>query len=188
MMEEKMSEKRKMLAGELYRATDSELVADHLRAQALLERFNATRAIETEERIALLTELFGAFGSGSMLKPSFHCDYGFNITVGRNFFANYDCVFLDCNRIAIGDDVQIGPSVQIYTAQHPTEPETRRTGLEFALPVTIGDNVWIGGGSIVCPGVTIGDHTVIGAGSVVVRDLPPRVIAVGNPCRVVREV
>jgi maltose O-acetyltransferase len=188
MMGKERSEKQKMLAGELYRATDPELTADHLKAQALLEWFNATRATEAKQRSTLLSKLFASFGTGSVIKPSFRCDYGTNITVGRNFFANYDCVFLDCNRITIGDDVQIGPSVQIYTAQHPTDPETRRSGLEFALPVTIGDNVWIGGGSIVCPGVTIGDHTVIGAGSVVVRDLPPRVIAVGNPCRVVREI
>ncbi|MFP5286045.1 MAG: sugar O-acetyltransferase [Thermoanaerobaculia bacterium] len=180
------SEKQKMLAGELYRATDPELVGDHLRAQELLDQLNAMRAREVEERLALLTELLGAFGKGSMLKPSFRCDYGFNIAIGRNVFVNYDCVFLDCNRITIGDDVQIGPAVQIYTAQHPTDPETRRSGLEFALPVTVGDNVWIGGGAILCPGVTIGADTVIGAGSVVTRDQPAGVIAVGNPCRVLR--
>jgi maltose O-acetyltransferase len=121
-----------------------------------------------------------------VIQPSFRCDYGYNLLIGRNVFINYDCVFLDCNRITIGDDVQIGPAVQIYTAQHPTDAETRRSGLESALPVTVGDNVWIGGGAILCPGVTIGADTVIGAGSVVTRDLPPGVIAVGNPCRVLR--
>ena len=178
------SEKEKMLAGELYRATDSELVADHLRAQDLLQRFNATRADQVDQRLELLTQLCGAFGSGSVLKPAFRCDYGFNIRIGRNVFVNYDCVFLDCNRITIGDDVQIGPAVQIYTAQHPTDPATRRSGLEYALPVTVGDNVWIGGGTILCPGVAIGENTVVGAGSVVTRDLPPGVVAVGNPCRI----
>ena len=180
------NEKQRMLAGELYQGTDPELVADHLHAQDLLCRFNATRADAAEERLALLMELFGHFGRGSVLKPSFRCDYGYNILIGRNVFVNYDCVFLDCNRITIGDDVQIGPAVQIYTAQHPTDPETRRSGLEFALPVTVGDNAWIGGGAILCPGVTIGANTVVGAGSVVTRDLPPNVIAAGNPCRVIR--
>jgi maltose O-acetyltransferase len=133
-------------------------------------------------------ELIAYFGRGSVIQPSFRCDYGYNLLIGRNVFINYDCVFLDCNRITIGDDVQIGPAVQIYTAQHPTDAETRRSGLELALPVTVGDNVWIGGGAILCPGVTIGADTVIGAGSVVTRDLPPSVIAVGNPCRVLRSV
>ncbi|HTG34515.1 MAG TPA: sugar O-acetyltransferase [Thermoanaerobaculia bacterium] len=180
------TEKQKMLAGELYSSTDLELVADHLHAQDLLYQFNATKPDATEERLVLLMELFGHFGRGSALKPSFRCDYGYNILIGRNVFVNYDCVFLDCNRITIGDDVQIGPTVQIYTAQHPTDPETRRSGLEFALPVTVGDNVWIGGGAILCPGVTIGANTVMGAGSVVTRDLPPSVIAAGNPCQVIR--
>jgi maltose O-acetyltransferase len=180
------NEKQKMLAGELYSATDPELVADQLHAQNLLYQFNTTRAYAVEERLALLMELFGHFGPGSVLKPSFRCDYGYNILIGRNVFVNYDCVFLDCNRITIGDDVQIGPAVQIYTAQHPTDPETRRSGLEFALPVTVGDNAWIGGGAILCPGVTIGANTVVGAGSVVTRDLPSNVIAAGNPCRVIR--
>ena len=182
-----MTEKQKMLAGELYRANGPELTAERLRAQDLLYRFNATRPEDTEGRFALLKELFSGLGEGSAVNPSFRCDYGYNILIGRNVFVNYDCVFLDCNRITIGDDVQIGPSVQIYTAGHPTDPETRRSGLEFALPVTVGDNAWIGGGSILCPGVTIGANTVVGAGSVVVRDLPPGVVAVGNPCRVVGE-
>jgi len=177
-----------MLAGELYIASAPELVTENLRAQDLLFRFNMTRPEADSERRTLLSELFGAFGDGTVIKPSFRCDYGYNIQIGRNSFVNYDCVFLDCNRITIGDFVQIGPSVQIYTAQHPTDPETRRSGLEYALPVTIGDNVWIGGGAIVCPGVTIGANTVVGAGSVVVRDLPENVIAVGNPCRMVRSV
>lgn len=156
--------------------------------QELLDLFNATKAGEADERPALLRRLLGGCGEGSVIKPSFRCDYGFNIVIGRNVFVNYDCVFLDCNRITIGDFVQIGPSVQIYTAQHPADPEERRSGLEFALPITIGDNVWIGGGAILCPGVTLGADTVVGAGSVVTRDLPAGVVAVGNPCRVVRKI
>lgn len=182
------TEKQKMLAGELYIATDPELSSEQLRAQDLLFRFNATRPDAEAERQALLSELLGGCGEGTVIKPSFRCDYGYNIRIGRNSFVNYDCVFLDCNRITIGDFAQIGPSVQIYTAQHPTDLETRRSGLEYALPVTVGDNVWIGGGVIVCPGVTIGANSVVGAGSVVVRDLPENVIAVGNPCRVIRLV
>ena len=114
------------------------------------------------------------------------CDYGFNITIGKKTFINYDCVFLDCNNITIGDEVQIAPGVHIYTATHPLDPQQRRSGLERALPVAIADGVWLGGGAIICPGVTIGENTVIGAGAVVTRDLPPNVLAVGNPCRVIR--
>ncbi len=180
------TEKEKMRSGELYNAMDPELVADRLHAQHLLYQLNGSRPDAADERLELLLELIAYFGRGSVIQPSFRCDYGYNLLIGRNVFINYDCVFLDCNRITIGDDVLIGPAVQIYTAQHPTEAETRRSGLEFALPVTVGDNVWIGGGAILCPGVTIGADTVIGAGSVVTRDLPPSVIAVGNPCRVLR--
>jgi maltose O-acetyltransferase len=121
-----------------------------------------------------------------VLKPWFRCDYGRNIAIGANTFINYDCVFLDCNRITIGREVQIAPRVQIYTATHPLEAAVRRSGVEFALPVAIEDGVWLGGGAIVCPGVTIGENTVVGAGSVVTRDLPAGVLAVGNPCRVLR--
>jgi len=177
-----------MLAGELYLATDLQLVAEDLRAQELLFRFNMTGPRALEERRALLTELFDNFGAGAVLKPSFRCDYGSNISIGEESFVNYDCVFLDCNRITIGRDVQIAPRVQIYTATHPLDAATRQSKLEFALPVVIEDGAWLGGGTIVCPGVTIGKNTVVGAGSVVTRDLPPRVLAVGNPCRVLRSL
>jgi maltose O-acetyltransferase len=179
-------QKAKMLTGELYLASDPELVAEDLRAQDLLFRFNATRPHAAEERRTLLVELFDSFATGAVLKPSFRCDYGSNITIGAGTFINYDCVFLDCNRITIGREVQIAPRVQIYTATHPLEAVVRRSGLEFALPVVIEDGVWLGGGAIVCPGVTIGENTVVGAGSVVTRDLPAGVLAVGNPCRVLR--
>ncbi len=175
-----------MLAGEFYLAADPQLAAEDLRAQELLFRFNQTRPGADDERRSLLLELFDAFGTGAVLKPSFRCDYGSNISIGEDSFVNYDCVFLDCNRITIGREVQIAPRVQIYTATHPLDAATRRSKLEFALPVVIKDGAWLGGGAIVCPGVTIGENTVVGAGSVVTRDLPPGVLAVGNPCRVVR--
>jgi maltose O-acetyltransferase len=179
-------QKAKMLAGELYLASDPELTAAHLRAQRLLQRFNATPADAKEERRALLTELFTRFGEGTVLKPTLRCDYGFNIAIGKKTFINYDCVFLDCNKITIGDEVQIAPGVHIHTATHPLDPQQRRSGLERALPVAIADGVWLGAGAIICPGITIGENTVIGAGAVVTRDLPPNVLAVGNPCRVIR--
>lgn len=181
-------QKARMLAGELYFASDPELVAAHLRAQALLARFNATAADAAEERRALLADLFARFGAESVLKPTLRCDYGFNITIGDRTFVNFDCVFLDCNHIMIGDEVQIAPGVHIYTATHPIEAKARRSGVEYALPVTIGDGVWLGGGVIVCPGVTIGENTVVGAGSVVTRDLPANIVAAGNPCRVLRRL
>jgi maltose O-acetyltransferase len=179
-------QKAKMLAGELYLATDPELVAADLRAQELLFLFNATRPGADSQRRALLVELFDTFASGAVLRPSFRCDYGSNISIGEDTFINYDCVFLDCNRITLGREVQIAPRVQIYTATHPLDAARRRSKLEFALPVVIGDGAWLGGGVIVCPGVTIGQNTVVGAGSVVTRDLPDGVLAVGNPCRVLR--
>jgi maltose O-acetyltransferase len=180
------SEKEKMLAGELYRASDAVLTAERLRAREALHRFNAMPPAEDDEARALLAGLFGALGEGTVVMAPFRCDYGYNVRTGRNGFLNHDCVFLDCAPIAIGDDAQIGPGVHVYTATHPVEPETRRSGVEYALPVTIEDNVWLGGGTIVCPGVTIGRDTVVGAGSVVTRPLPPGVVAAGNPCRVLR--
>lgn len=179
-------QKLKMMAGELYLDTDPELVEEQHQAQNLLFRFNMSHPDAVDERHALLTTLFAEFGKGVVLKPSFRCDYGSNISIGKNAFINYDCVFLDCNRITIGCDVQIAPRVQIYTAAHPIDAVQRRSRLEFALPVTIGDGVWLGGGAIVCPGVTVGENTVVGAGSVVTKDLPANVVAVGKPCCVIR--
>jgi maltose O-acetyltransferase len=180
------SQKAKMLAGELYLASDPELATDHLRAQAILTRFNASRADEDTLRLELLTELFGHIGEGAVVKPTLRCDYGYNVSIGAMTFVNYDCVLLDCNRITIGKEVQIAPGVHVYTATHPLDAATRRSGLEYALPVTIGDGAWLGGGAIVCPGVSIGEDTVVGAGSVVTRSLPAGVVAAGNPCRVIR--
>ena len=180
------SEREKMLAGELYRASDPELAQMELSAQTLMSRYNATLRTEVELRAALLSDLFGAVGEGANIRPPFYCDYGVHIRAGRNLFMNFDCVLLDCAEITIGDDVQIGPAVQIYTATHPLDPAVRRSGLEAAKPVHIGDNVWIGGAAVILPGVTIGDNAVIGAGSVVTRDVPADTVVVGNPARAVK--
>jgi maltose O-acetyltransferase len=181
-----MTEKEKMLAGEPYWAMDPELVAERLRAREVLHHFNSAGPDAWDEAAARLGGLFGALGAGTVVTPPFWCDYGSNVRIGANGFLNCGCVFLDCNRITIGDFVQMGPGVHVYTAAHPLDPEARRSGVEHALPITIGHNVWIGGGSILLPGVTIGDNAVVGAGSVVTRDLPANVVAVGNPCRVLR--
>jgi maltose O-acetyltransferase len=139
-------------------------------------------------RMALLRQLLGTVGDGADVQPRFHCDYGYAIRLGRNCSINYNCVFLDCAQIEIGDDLQMGPAVQLYTAYHPLDRETRATGLEYAKPIRIGSGVWIGGGTIVLPGVTIGDGCVVGAGSVVTRDGPPNTLMLGNPARIVRSL
>lgn len=180
------SEKEKMLAGELYRSADKELVTDRRRVQTILARYNAISAGDSNLLLSLLREFIGAVGDGTTIMPLFTCDYGYNIRLGRNVFINYHCVFLDCAPIEIGHDVQIGPAVQLYTAQHPLDPVVRRSGLESAKPIRIGNDVWIGGGAVVLPGVTIGARSVVGAGAVVVQDVPPDTVVVGNPARVVR--
>ena len=185
---EPRSQRERMLAGELYLATDRELGAAYARAQGVLAAFNATRADDVEALTQHLRELLGHLGADAIVKPTLRCDYGTNISIGARTFVNYDCVLLDCNAITIGEEVQMAPGVHVYTATHPLDAATRRSGLESALPVVIGDGVWSGGRGIVCPGVTIGENTVVGAGSVVVQDLPPNVLAVGNPCRVVRSL
>ncbi len=183
-----LSQKARMLSGRLYRADDAELLAARRRAQTLVEAYNLTAQSDAPRRRALLEQLLGAVGADVTIEPRFACDYGFNVRVGSRVFVNYDCVLLDCAPIVLGDDVQVAPRVQLYTAEHPLDPTLRRSGAEYALPITIGDNVWLGGGVIVCPGVTIGRDAVIGAGSVVTRDVPAGVLAVGNPCRVVRDL
>jgi len=182
------SEKVKMLAGELYFANDPELDGERRRAQRLLARYNATSADDAAARIELLRQLFGAVGDGADIQPRFACDYGYTIRIGRNAFINYNCVFLDCAAIEIGDDLQMGPAVQLYTGFHPLDRATRAAGLELARPIRIGDGVWIGGGAIILPGVTIGDGAVIGAGSVVRRDVPAGSLAAGNPARIIRSL
>lgn len=186
MTEQPKTEKQKMLAGELYLAADPELAAESQRAARLLRLYNQTGVDDRDRRTELLQELFGSLGKNPQIVPPFHCDYGIHIHAGENFYMNYGCVILDCNEVRIGDNVLCAPYVQIYAAYHPTDPTIRLTGRELAAPVTIGSNVWIGGGVIICPGVTIGDNTTIGAGSVVTKDIPANVVAVGNPCRVLR--
>jgi len=180
--------RERMLAGELYIADDPELGREIERAQSLTHRLNGLDPADGATRRKLLTELLGAFGEGSEFRPPFRCDYGYQTFVGARVFANFGLISLDVATVTIGDDVQIGPNVQLLTATHPTAAGPRRDKWEAARPITIGDNVWLGGGVIVCPGVTIGANTVVGAGSVVIRDLPANVVAVGNPARVVKEV
>lgn len=181
------TEKQKMLAGELYDPQDPELSGERANCRDLCQALNATREDETEVRRRLLTELFGQ-ETNAWLQPPFYCDYGTNIRLGTNVFFNFNCVILDVALVTIGDNVLIGPAVQIYTATHPLDTSERRKMLESAKPITIGLDVWIGGGAIICPGVSIGDRTVIGAGSVVTRDIPSDVIAAGNPARILREL
>jgi len=180
--------KERMLRGELYLAADAQLVAERARAQALLERYNATADAEGDERARLLRLLLGDVGEGVVIQPTFRCDYGSNISIGAGTFVNYDCVLLDVVPIRIGAACQIATRVQLLAATHPVDPEARRAGWESGSPITIGDNVWLGGGVIVCPGVSIGDDTVVGAGSVVTRDLPSGVVAFGNPARIHRSL
>ncbi|MFQ1001240.1 sugar O-acetyltransferase [Modestobacter sp. SSW1-42] len=187
-MADERSMRDRMLAGEPYIADDPEIARDSTRAQALTHRYNTMDPTDGAQRRAVLEELLGAFGPGSELRAPFHCDYGYQTTIGARTFANFGLVCLDVARVTIGDDVQMGPGVQLLTATHPLEPGPRRDKWESAEPITIEDNVWLGGGVIVCPGVTIGADTVVGAGSVVTRDLPAGVVAVGSPARVVRSL
>jgi maltose O-acetyltransferase len=176
------TEKQKMLAGELYRP-DDELGAEQAAAKAWMVRYNAALASPVSERHALLCERLGHVGKGAVIRPPFFCDYGTNIHLGDGVFLNFNCIILDVVEVTIGDRTQIGPAVQIYAADHPRDAETRRAGLEFGRPVRIGNDVWIGGGAILLPGVTVGDGAVIGAGSVVTRDVEAGVTVMGNPAR-----
>jgi maltose O-acetyltransferase len=183
----KRTEREKMLAGELYDPLDADLVAARDRARDLCADLNATRESQQAERRRILQALLGAGGDDVWMQPPFYCDYGFNILLGRKCFFNFNCVVLDVTTVRIGDYTLFGPAVQIYTATHPMEAQLRRTQ-EFAKPIEIGSDVWIGGAAVILPGVTIGSRSIIGAGSVVSRDVPDGVFAAGNPCRVVRPV
>ena len=176
--------KEKMLSGELY-TVDEQLEREHMEARRVLAAFNETLA---EDRSDMLKELFGKTGEKFCVKPSFKCDYGRNIYVGENFFANYDCTILDVCKVTIGDNCMLAPRVCIYTATHPVDAKKRITGLEYGKPVTIGDNVWIGGSAVIVPGVTIGDNVVVAAGSVVVKDVPDNVVVGGNPARILKHL
>lgn len=173
-----------MLAGRLYHAGDPELQADMAANKRWLVRYNAALAADPAERRTLLAEHLGSVGEGAVIRPPFHCDYGFNIHLGTGVFLNFNCVILDVVEVRIGDGTQIGPGVQLLAADHPRSPQERASGLEFGRPVHIGRNVWIGGGALIMPGVTVGDDAIIGAGSVVTRDVPAGATVVGNPARV----
>lgn len=179
------SEKEKMLAGELYLASDPALTADRLRARQLCEAMNRSDPADQATRQQVVLDLFAATGPDVWLEPPFRCDYGYNIRVGNSVYFNFDCVILDVCEVRIGDFVLFAPGVHVYTATHPLEAKLRRTQ-EFGQPVTIGSDVWVGGRAIICPGVTIGQRSVIGAGSVVTKDVPPGVLVAGNPARVIR--
>lgn len=179
------SEKEKMLAGDFYNAGDEELTKERDYAKGLTFEFNHTKPCEKEKRQEILKKLIVAKG-GFHIEAPFNCDYGYNIEVGENFYANYGCTILDVSKVRIGDSVLLAPNVQIYTAAHPIDPIERLTGKEFAKPITIGNNVWVGGGTIICPGVSIGDNVTIGAGSVVTKDIPDNVVAAGTPCKIIK--
>jgi maltose O-acetyltransferase len=182
------SEKEKMVDGELYDPTDPELVADRNRARNLTQRYNDTRPDEQTARRELLEDLLGSVGTECQIEPPFRCDYGYNIQLGENFYANFDCVVLDAARVEIGGNCMIAPGVHIYTATHPLDAAERIKGPEYAKPVTIGDNVWIGGQAVVNPGVTAGDDSVIASGAVVTEDVPDEVVVQGNPASVIKEL
>ncbi len=177
-----------MLAGEMYNAADPQLADDRRRARDLCKSFNDSHDKELELRSQILQNLFGRAGADVWIEPPFYCDYGSNIFLGNNVYFNFNCVILDPAAVVIGSNALIGPAVQIYTATHPMRASERSKYLEFARPVNIGSDVWIGGGAIICPGVHIGSRSVIGAGSVVTREIPADVFAAGNPCRIIRQI
>lgn len=190
------TEKEKMIAGQLYYASDPILVEERENAHVICHEYNSTPGDRAERtgkanclnRKAILKKLIGQVGENCLIEPPFFCDYGYNIVLGDNVYFNFNCTILDCAPVYIGHGVKFGPGVQVYTAGHPIDLSDRLKGLEFAASIEIGDNVWVGGGSILIPGVQIGKNTVIGAGSVVTKSLPSNVVAVGNPCRVIKQI
>lgn len=183
-----MNQKERMLAGLPYKAWLDGLSEERAACQRKLYEFNHMHPDKMEERMKLLKEILGKTGEMAWIQPPFQCDYGLNIEVGENFFANYNFTVLDVGKVTIGKNAQIAPNVAIYTAGHPVHPDSRNSGYEYGISITIGDNVWLGGNVVVLPGVTIGNNVVVGAGSVVAKDLPDNVIAAGNPCKVIREI
>ncbi len=182
------TEKEKMLAGEMYNAADPQLADERRRARDLCKSLNDSHDNELELRSQILQNLFGSTGADVWIEPPFYCDYGSNIFLGNKVYFNFNCIILDPAAVIIGSNVLIGPAVQIYTATHPMRASERSKYLEFARPVNIGSDVWIGGGAIICPGVHIGSRSVIGAGSVVAQEIPADVFAAGNPCRIIRQI
>jgi maltose O-acetyltransferase len=180
------TEKQKMLAGECYNAGDAEIQADQATARAWMDRYNLVPGHTPQQRRQLLEEMLGEVGADTTIRPPLHLDYGYNTKVGRGVFMNFGCVVLDVVAVEIGDMTQIGPGVQLLTADHPRDPALRAQGLEFGRPIKIGKNVWIGGGALILPGVTVGDGALVGAGAVVTQDVPPGATVVGNPARVLK--
>ena len=182
------NQKDRMLAGKLYKAEGADLKLDYDRNRRLTYEFNESRHNEMERRKQLLKQLLGKIGENYYIEPPFRCDYGSNIYIGDDFYANYDCIIIDVCDVTIGNNVYLAPRVQIYTASHPIDAAVRNMNVEYGKPVTIGNSVWVGGNTVINPGVTIGDNVVIGSGSVVTKDIPSNVVAAGNPCRVLREI
>ncbi len=187
-MDKMKTEKEKMLSGEMYLASDASLAVERNRAKDLTFELNNIKSSEVEKRATIIKKLLDKTGSSFGIESPFHCDYGYNIEIGDNFFANHGCIFLDCAKITIGKNVFIGPNVGLYTPNHPVDAKERAAWLEYALPITIGDDVWLGGDVKVMPGVTIGNNVIIGAGSIVTKDVPSNSMACGNPCKVIREI
>ncbi|MEJ7737646.1 MAG: sugar O-acetyltransferase [Chitinophagaceae bacterium] len=182
------TELQKMLGGELYLANDPELIDLRIQARKLFTQYNLIPVQHGSARRTLLKQLLGAIGGNADIQTPFYCDYGVHFYAGENLFMNFNCIILDCAKVVIGDNVMMGPNVQIYTAYHPLSAMERIKGPELASAIMIGNNVWIGGGAVICPGLTIGDNTTIGAGSVVTKDIPSNVLAAGNPCRVIKKI
>ena len=182
------TEKEKMIAGAMYDPLDKQLVEDRIRTRLLIKALNDTREDDTAQRSRIIKELLPDSAPDLWLQPPFYCDYGYNIKIGERVFFNFNCIVLDVAQVVIGSRTMFGPNVQVYTATHPLDHMERSSGKEYARPIVIGEDVWIGGSAVICPGVTIGDRSVIGAGSVVTKDIPADVIAAGNPCKVIRPV
>ncbi|MBU3129320.1 sugar O-acetyltransferase [Clostridium tagluense] len=183
-----MTEKEKMIGGKAYKAFGEELSSERQAAKEMIFDYNSLRPSEGNKQKEILKKLLGVVRNDFYIEPPFRCDYGYNISIGENFYSNYNCTILDCAKVTIGDNVMFAPNVSLFTAGHPIHFEPRNAGLEYAFPINIGNNVWLGGGVIVNPGITIGDNVVIGSGSVVTKDIPPNSIAVGNPCKVIRQI
>jgi acetyltransferase-like isoleucine patch superfamily enzyme len=183
-----MSEQEKMISGQLYNSTDEKLSEQRIKAKKLCRKYNNLEPDNYEERKSILKKLLGKTKENFWIEPNFWCDYGYNIEIGENFYSNHNLVILDPAKVTFGDNVFIAPNCGFYTAGHPIDAELRNQLLEFAYPITVGNNVWFGGNVVVLPGVTIADNVVIGAGSVVTKDIPANVVAVGNPCKVLREI
>lgn len=183
-----MTEKEKMIRGDLYLPSDNELVEDRKKARELTYKFNQLPIKEKDKRKKVLQRLLGGYKENFEINPLFNVDYGYNIFIGENFYSNYNCTMLDVSTIHIGDNCMFGPNVGLYTATHPIDPDERNSGLEFAKPIVIGDNVWIGGSVVVNPGVTIGDNVVIASGAVVIKDVPSNKVVGGNPAKIIKSI